>query len=90
MTRTKKGSKPPGFEYWGRRETHSKDIVHGKERMKAKQELLKEPIEPEYDPQEYISHVNKCCVCHECIDCEPLCLTTGYLHAGYFIDEGTE
>ena len=90
MTRTKKGSKPPGFDYWGKRGSCPKDVTKASERMKAKQELLKEPTEPEYDPQEYITHDNKCPVCHECIDCEPFCLDTPILHPGYEIFKGKE
>lgn len=54
MSRTKKGSRPPTREYWGRRGWLEKNIVHGMERAQAKQELLTEPREPEYDEREYV------------------------------------
>ena len=63
MARTKKGSKGIGYEYWSPRPGNAqggavgsvaKTITHGRERAKGKQEPLKEPTEPEYDPQEYV------------------------------------
>jgi hypothetical protein len=63
MSKTKKGSKGPGYDYWSRRPGNTgssgfgktvKKITHAKERMKSKQSLLKEPSEPEYDPREYV------------------------------------
>ena len=66
MSRTKKGNKPPGFEYWGKRPPSmsvpgkdTKQATHQIERAQAKQELLREPTEPEYDPQEYIPEMRE-------------------------------
>lgn len=47
MSRSKKGNKAPGWEYWGKRPTKG-------EKAKLKQALLKEPQEPEYCPKEYV------------------------------------
>lgn len=48
MSRTKKGSKPPGYEFWSRRPqcggvgSESKRICHRQERMQKKELLLDE------------------------------------------------
>lgn len=60
MTRTKKGSKAPAYEFWGKRPgsltsgPKAKKITHKIERAKGKQRLIQEPKEPEHDPQEYV------------------------------------
>lgn len=63
MSRSKKGSKGPTYEYWSKRPGNqhggllgkaTKKITHSKERAQAKQALLKEPREPEYDPREHV------------------------------------
>ncbi len=61
MSRSLKGKKNVGYEYWSKRPGNclppgrtSKDITHSIERARAKQALLKEPIEPEYDQREYV------------------------------------
>ena len=59
MTRSKKGAKSPDQEYWGKRPLvnpgrQGKQIGVQKERSILKRELLKEPLEPEYDEREYI------------------------------------
>lgn len=62
MSRTKKGSKGISYDYWGRRPLSGdcgygpevKRITHRLERAQAKQGLLKEPTEPEWDEQEYV------------------------------------
>lgn len=48
MSRTKKGSKGPGYEYWGRRPCNgynpskeNKRLTHQIERARAKQDLRK-------------------------------------------------
>jgi hypothetical protein len=48
MSKTKKGSKSPGYEHWGKRPNSmsppgkvSKQITKSKERMQSKQELSK-------------------------------------------------
>lgn len=56
MSRTKKGSKPIGYDYWGKRALSGncgfgkiiKKLTHGIERARSKQDILKEPLEPEY------------------------------------------
>ena len=64
MSRSKKGSKPPGYEFWGKRRgggfhrtTGVKQMIHQMERAEAKQELIKAPREPEWDPEEYVDEV---------------------------------
>lgn len=60
MSRTKKGSKSPGYDYWGKRALSGncgygpevKKLTHKIERAQAKQALLKEPREPEFHPEE--------------------------------------
>ncbi len=57
MSRTKKGKKGPGHEYWSKRPLSSnhgaspgritKDITHGKERAQAKREVHKAKNEKE-------------------------------------------
>lgn len=62
MSRTKKGKKSPGYDYWGKRALSGdcghgaevKQMTHKIERARAKQDLLREPREPEYDPREYV------------------------------------
>ena len=68
MSRTKKGSKPPGYEYWTRRPasgcvpgTGTKQLTHQIERAQGRQELHRElnrtdkaPHELEYDEREYV------------------------------------
>lgn len=73
MSRTKKGAKGPGYEYWGKRRgsglphgRSGKDIYHGQERADAKRELLKEPRTPVYSSEEYVG----CDPEGEC-DCAP-------------------
>lgn len=68
MSRTKHSSKPPGFEYGGTRpnfgcvpDIKDKQLTHQIERSRGKQSLLKEPHEPEYDPQEDTSDI-----CDDC------------------------
>lgn len=43
MSRTKRGSKPQGYEYWGKRGRKHKNHTHKAERQKNK-----------YDPGEYV------------------------------------
>ncbi|MEN6367612.1 MAG: hypothetical protein ABFC88_12415 [Thermoguttaceae bacterium] len=56
MSRTKKGSKGSGYEYWGRRPAkvrypdpgrETKKITHRQERAAKKRDLLKEERDPE-------------------------------------------
>lgn len=60
MSRSKKGSKPIGYEYWKSRPgpidpgKKNKKITHGIERAQSKVSTKKEPIEPEYDEREWI------------------------------------
>lgn len=61
MARTKKGKKPVGWDYWGKRPigmgatgTENKRLGIQKERAILKREVKKEPTEPEYLPQEYV------------------------------------
>lgn len=58
MSRSKKGGKSPGYEFWSARPTNKhgggvgrtyKKLTHQIERAQAKQELLKEPHDPEWD-----------------------------------------
>lgn len=73
MSRSRKGSKSVGFDYWGKRALSGscgfgpdvKHLTHGMERARARQELHKEPREPEWDPREY-SH----CTDGYCAKCE--------------------
>lgn len=68
MSKTKKGSKSSGQEYWGKRPLKhiSKDVTGDKrtgiqrERAILKAELAKEPTEPYYDEQEYVPHCPEC------------------------------
>ena len=65
MSRSKKKTKGPGHEYWGKRAISrnggavpgkvTKKLTHSKERAENKQKLLKEPHEPEYDDREYVA-----------------------------------
>jgi hypothetical protein len=62
VTRTKKGKKAPGFDFCTKRPGNKghgghfgperKKETHKAERAQGKQALLKEPREPEFDPQE--------------------------------------
>ena len=56
MSRTTKGSKAPGYEYWSRRPgsggcigKDAKKIIHGIERARGKREAER----PEQDPDQY-------------------------------------
>jgi hypothetical protein len=69
MSRTKKGSKSPGQEYWGKRplnlgctdqDRKNKRIGVQMERAILKRELAKLPQEPDYDEQEYEPHCEDC------------------------------
>jgi hypothetical protein len=42
MSRTKKGTKGPGFDYWGKRGSFDKDTTKGSERMSNTRDLKKE------------------------------------------------
>lgn len=42
MSRSKKGAKGPGFDYWGKRGPEDKDTVKGVERTKTRTELADE------------------------------------------------
>jgi hypothetical protein len=62
MSRTKKGSKKPGWDYWGKRPiglgasgTAAKRTGIQKERAAKKRAVAQEPLEPEYDPREYVA-----------------------------------
>lgn len=62
MSRTKKGKKPIGYDYWGKRALSGscgfgqviKKITARIERARAKASTRKEPIEPEYDEREFV------------------------------------
>ncbi len=63
MSKTKKGAKGPGFEYWGKRGgkrhgmepgPYSKDQTHRAERRDGKSIVDEAPREPEYDEREYV------------------------------------
>lgn len=61
MSRSKKGSKPVGWDYWGKRPigggangTANKRMGIQTERAVLKREVPKEPTEPEYLPQEHV------------------------------------
>lgn len=61
MSRTTKGKKPIGYDYWGKRPYSGKGfgpaikhLTHKAERAQAKQSLLHEPLEPEYDDREWV------------------------------------
>lgn len=44
MSRTNKGSKPPGYDFWSRRpksSKNSKDLTHRAERQEGKEEVAK-------------------------------------------------
>lgn len=44
MSRTKKGSKGSGFDYWGRRGMKDKDTTKGTERTKTRLEVSEEML----------------------------------------------
>lgn len=55
MSRSKKGKKGPGYEYWSKRPMSgrppgkkTKKLTHRKERAKAKEELTKDDFEMEW------------------------------------------
>ena len=59
MSRTKKGAKGPGYEYWSKRPCAgdspgriTKKITHKKERMSNKQEVVKRKKNMDNDMQE--------------------------------------
>lgn len=59
MARSKKGKKPPGWDYWGKRPlgwgdhgTKGKRDGIQRERAINKRKIKKEPLNPEFDPQE--------------------------------------
>jgi hypothetical protein len=61
MSRSKRGSKAPGYEYWGRRGWEDKDITKGKERAAFNLSLKRNlTTEPNYNESEYISSCSDC------------------------------
>ncbi len=74
MSRTRKGSKPIGYDFWSRRPGGSclgfgpeaKNITHRKERMIDKKLEFDAPLTPDYDPQE-----DGACANPDCAECFP-------------------
>lgn len=72
MSKTRKGAKPSGWDYWGKRHigmgdfgTKGKRTGIQKERAALKREVSKEPIEPEYREEEYVGK----CEQTDCPEC---------------------
>lgn len=75
MSRTKKGKKSPGQEYWGKRPISMSCVTNGtkdkrdgiqRERAILKRCTQAQPTEPEWDENEYIEPCEDptCPVCH--------------------------
>lgn len=68
MSRTKRSTRPVGYEYWSKRpgsNNHgsppgpaSKKETHRKERAQSKRIIMKEPREPEYDEREFVPGID--------------------------------
>ena len=61
MSRSKKGAKPSGWDYWGKRligwgswGTKAKRLGLKSERAKLKEDTAAQPLEPEYDEREWV------------------------------------
>jgi hypothetical protein len=85
MSRTQKGKKGVGYEYWSKRPGNclppgktSKKLTHARERAQQKEALLKEPIETEYDAREWTPPM-----CSRC-DGTGMADTGAPLHGGGF------
>lgn len=61
MSRTKKGGKSPGYEFWGKRGWNSKDVTKGFERMQERQLIHNEVknMEKDDDQLELFDFVNE-------------------------------